>query len=176
MCDLIRRNIAILQQGEALLRRISDADYIRKVPLVFGGSIGAHIRHNLDHYVSFLDGLQSGCIDYAARHRDPRIEQQRNAALDLFKRLRHELVAILPDEIGTLHTRIDGAAVYLQTLTSLERELGFLFSHSVHHYAIIAILCRALDIEVDTAFGVAPSTLQYRKEIDAAGKMPACAR
>lgn len=176
MCDLIQRNIAILQQGEALLRRISDADYIRKVPLVFGGSIGAHIRHNLDHYVSFLDGLQSGCIDYAARQRDPRIEQRRDAALDMFKRLRHELSAITPADIGPLRTSIDGATEYLVTDTSPERELGFLFSHSVHHYAIIAILCRTLGIEVDEAFGVAPSTLIYRKEIDTAGKASACAR
>ncbi len=176
MFDLIQRNIVTLQQGEALLQRISDADYTRNVALVFGGSIGAHIRHNLDHYASFLDGLQSGCIDYAARLRDPRIEQQRDAALDLFKRLRQELTAITPGDIGPLRTRIDDSSDAIETATSPERELGFLCSHSVHHYAIIAILCRIQGIDVDATFGVAPSTLVFRKEIDTAVKASTCVR
>ena len=43
------------------------------------------------------------------------------------------------------------------------RELQFLLSHSVHHYAIIAMICGQHEIEVPEGFGVAPSTLKYRE-------------
>jgi hypothetical protein len=46
----------------------------------------------------------------------------------------------------------------------MARELEFLLSHTVHHYAIVAILCRLQGIAVDDGFGVAPSTLRHRTE------------
>jgi hypothetical protein len=46
-------------------------------------------------------------------------------------------------------------------VTSLERELQFLLSHTVHHFALVALLLRAQGFEVSADFGVAPSTLAY---------------
>jgi hypothetical protein len=40
----------------------------------------------------------------------------------------------------------------------MARELGMLLSHTVHHYALIAMLLRARGIEPPADFGVAPST------------------
>ena len=44
------------------------------------------------------------------------------------------------------------------------RELDFLQSHTIHHFALIAYKLEALGIEVEDNFGVAPSTLKYWKE------------
>ena len=48
--------------------------------------------------------------------------------------------------------------------TSVVRELQFLASHTVHHYAVIAAMLRPQGVEPGDDFGVAPSTLQYERE------------
>lgn len=41
------------------------------------------------------------------------------------------------------------------------RELQFLLSHTVHHFALIATLLERFEIGVPEDFGIAPSTLKY---------------
>jgi hypothetical protein len=45
--------------------------------------------------------------------------------------------------------------------SSIGRELQFLLSHTIHHYALIALALRLQGYEPSAEFGVAPSTLQY---------------
>ena len=45
------------------------------------------------------------------------------------------------------------------------RELQFLVSHTVHHFAMIGGICHSLGVEVDKDFGVAPSTLRHQMEV-----------
>jgi RNA polymerase sigma factor (sigma-70 family) len=51
--------------------------------------------------------------------------------------------------------------------SSLRRELQFLISHTIHHYALIITLCSADKVELPADFGVPPSTLRFRKSHDA---------
>ena len=46
--------------------------------------------------------------------------------------------------------------------SSLARELQMLSSHTIHHFALIAMTLRAHGVELDADFGVAPSTLRAR--------------
>ncbi len=46
--------------------------------------------------------------------------------------------------------------------SSLGRELQFLASHSVHHFAMIGGICRALEAPLPDDFGAAPSTIRHR--------------
>jgi hypothetical protein len=41
------------------------------------------------------------------------------------------------------------------------RELQYLLSHTIHHYAIIGSILRAQGVEPGPDFGVAPSTLRH---------------
>ena len=61
-------------------------------------------------------------------------------------------------------TRGTGIARPAAAPSSLARELQFLTSHTIHHFAVIALILRAMDVEVDREFGVAPSTLRYWTE------------
>ena len=47
--------------------------------------------------------------------------------------------------------------------STLGRELQFLVSHTVHHFAMIGGMCSCLDVKMEEGFGVAPSTLKYRE-------------
>jgi uncharacterized damage-inducible protein DinB len=45
------------------------------------------------------------------------------------------------------------------------RELQFLASHTLHHYALIAALLRLQGVEPGEEFGVAPGTLEHRRRL-----------
>ena len=47
-------------------------------------------------------------------------------------------------------------------LSTWTRELAFLYSHTIHHYSLIAIATRSLGVFIHEDFGVAPSTLKHR--------------
>jgi hypothetical protein len=45
--------------------------------------------------------------------------------------------------------------------SSVSREMQALSSHTIHHFALIAVTLKALGVNVDCNFGVAPSTLRH---------------
>jgi uncharacterized damage-inducible protein DinB len=163
-------NIVTLKQGELLLCSLSNSAYTKPALPVFASTIGAHIRHNLDHYACFLEGLSSGFIDYSARQRDSRIEQNRAFALAEFARILDDLSA-LDLRQKKWCVLIDPETGPGQTQTTIQRELEFLLSHTIHHYAMVAVICRLEGLIIDQDFGVAPSTLRYRS-----AQATACAR
>ena len=77
----------VLHQGESLLNSLSDGEYTRKLPTVFGSTVGGHYRHCLDHFQSLLQGLDADEINYDHRERNPRIENDRNFALSETQRI-----------------------------------------------------------------------------------------
>ncbi len=64
----------------------------------------------------------------------------------------------------SLRIKVDAADESSWATSSVERELQFLRSHTVHHFALIAVILRLSGLEPGEEFGVAPSTLRYRKE------------
>ncbi len=163
---LIAANLAVLGQGAQLLARLDDAAYVRVIAPLFDYGIGSHLRHCLDSYASFLQGLESGLIDYDRRARDVRIERDRQYAQSRIAETMAAMQGLQADSMPDL------SATVLQArqdsphwaVTSLERELQFLLSHTVHHYALVALMLRAQGVEPGKEFGVAPSTLEYWRQ------------
>ncbi|HEY0946605.1 MAG TPA: hypothetical protein VGD81_15105 [Opitutaceae bacterium] len=165
----VRANVAVLQQGIDLLATLGADRYTRRVPVCFDAAPGGHIRHIIDHYLGLLDGLGRGEVDYEHRARDPLVERD----VDYARGVMESIVARL-EELA----RADGDCalqVHAETAdpaggrsatgsSSLLRELEFLLSHTVHHYALVAMMCRILGHEPPRDFGVAPSTMKYRRE------------
>jgi hypothetical protein len=48
--------------------------------------------------------------------------------------------------------------------STVGRELMYAVAHTIHHYALIAVMCGMLEVPVPQGFGVAPSTLKYHAE------------
>ncbi len=163
----IHDNILVLQQGARLIQSIDDSVYQHRVAGVFKGSIGAHVRHNLDHYRLFMNGLASGHIDYEARQRNTALEFDCEAALTGIVDICKQLHA-LPDHQGPLHLRVrnNHGNECAWARTSVSRELDFLLSHTTHHYALVAVMCRLGDVPIEEGFGLAPSTLRYLDSLD----------
>jgi uncharacterized damage-inducible protein DinB len=155
---LISDNMRFLQQGEWVLKRMDDALYHSKVPPFGQGGIGRHVRHVLDHYASFWDGLKCGRIDFDDRARDLDVEQNRSHALALFDLNRNRMMSwsrMGPDLDRSLEVCHNGA--WCQS--SVGRELQHLINHTLHHYALVAMVLRLQGVDVADDFGVAPSTV-----------------
>ncbi len=167
---LIEDNIGYLQQVLELLRGLKDDMYGKAIPLAFGSGVGQHLRHCLEHYESFLAGWRIGKIDYDARAREARVEHERAHAMS---RIDAHIAALRrltePDEDRPVKVRQDSSAAHeaatLWSHSTVRRELQFLVSHTVHHFALIAMILRLHGLEPHPDFGVAPSTLKYRQAV-----------
>jgi uncharacterized damage-inducible protein DinB len=155
----------VLQQGELLLNSLSDEEYTRKLPLVFGSTVGGHYRHCLDHFQSLLQGLDADEINYDHRERNPQTEKDRNFALTETGRILRGFASIstafldCPINVRSkVNYELDAAPLIGSTVG---RELMYAVAHTIHHYALIAVMCRMLEVPTPTGFGVAPSTLKY---------------
>ena len=157
----VAANLEVLRQGLDLLARISDEDYTRTVDPLFGFGVGSHIRHCLDSYRCFIRGLATGLIDFDSRDRDMRVALDREYARGQIDWTIIELKRIASSTVpASIQSRQDSPC---WAQSSVVRELQFLLSHTVHHFALIALMLRIQGIEISADFGVAPSTLEYWK-------------
>jgi len=70
----IRANLDVIRQGIGLLADLGADRYMPRTPLCYNASVGGHTRHIIEHYQSFLRGLEAGEIDYENRPRDALVE------------------------------------------------------------------------------------------------------
>lgn len=164
---VVEQNLHFLRQGIDLLRGFDDDTYTRPTsdrPRAAG--VGPHFRHCLDFYHCFLRDMKSGRIDYDLRDRQPNLETSVAAALTAVEGIRANLSVIDEEqarrEVAVHHDEVPGEDSDTSWQRStIARELRFLASHTVHHYALIALLARDQGIEPGDEFGVAPATLEY---------------
>ncbi|MFN0059631.1 MAG: DinB family protein [Planctomycetota bacterium] len=129
------------------------------------GSIGAHIRHVVEHLTCFFDGLARGCIDYDARARDEHVERDPTRARALLERARAELDGLRARPLDSSVRVVQVPALdtpSIEVTSSVARELLFLSSHTIHHLALIKLLARQQGYAFPASFDVAYSTAQYR--------------
>ncbi len=162
---LIAHNIICLEQGIDLLRQLDDAAYVHTQPPQYHSGIGDHLRHTLEHYTSFLDGVADGVVDYDARKRDIRIATERTYAIAVTERIIAQLRTIEADRPLTIKMDScgDDAEPPIWSQSSVQRDLQYLQAHTIHHFALMALLARLQGYEPGEDFGVAPSTLAYRR-------------
>lgn len=147
-------NTGWLDQAATLLDNLDDSVYV--------AAAGGQMRHVLEFYECFLDGLPDGLVDYDARRRDALVQSSRSVARAR-TRLMSERLREIPASGRDLYllVRADGA----EASSTMTRELLALSSHTVHHFAILALTLRAAGFDrLDPHFGVAPSTLRHMDE------------
>ena len=121
------------------------------------------MRHLLEFYECFQSGLADSQIDYDARTRDESIERDRHAAARRISSIMDQVQrsSFLPyDRAVSVRVENSDAGVYLAS--SIGRELQALSSHTVHHFALIAVTLRLHGIAVDPDFGMSRSTLRHQ--------------
>lgn len=163
--------VAALRQLLELVEGMTDEQYTRR-PKTAGGSIGGHVRHNLDHVSALLVGLPTGTIDYDRRERGTPVETDRRLAAAALGELERRLTDARwgdPAEPLRVTTLVSPDLPPIRLETSWEREVTFVLSHTIHHNALIGLLAALVDAPVPPGFGYAPSTLAYQRGLPPAG-------
>ena len=151
MTQLIQLNLDWLRQASELLHGLSTPAF---------GEVSGHLRHILEFYECFLEGLPSGHIDYDARRRDQSLERSAAAAAARIRTIGDRLRMTLQHRgDASVRVHVEGDA---WVTSCVARELDVLSSHTIHHFALMAMALRAQGVAVDSNFGVAPSTLRHR--------------
>lgn len=166
MHSLIEANRLLLLQAVYLLEVLDDSGYRTPSPECFNSSAGGHMRHVLEHYKCFCDGFESGFIDYEARERGSPIESSVAAATELALELAQKIAAIADaDAHRPLRVLSDDGGELLESHSSVQRELQFILSHTVHHFALVkTLLAIRGHTDFPPDFGMAPSTLRYLQQ------------
>ncbi len=162
---LVEENAGLLEQGAQLIESIGPDTYRRNSHEFFTSGVGKHFRHVLDFYDRLIEGFGT-IVDYESRKRDQQVESDPVYAVETARRhaTALEKLASGSDDDPPAAVRLevldaDGSGI--ETRSTIARELAALASHTIHHYAIIAMLLRVQGIEVDHSFGVAPSTIRF---------------
>lgn len=173
---VVAQNMAVLRQGLEVVRRLDTERFCRAPRDLAVSGAGAHFRHIFDYYRCFLRDRESGRIDYDLRERDERFEREPKYAAKRMERVIGELSAWLDanpeglDGERAVRIRVDapeGLGESAWTPSTVGRELTQLLSHTIHHFALIALILKLEGVDCGSEFGVAPSTLAYWKERDA---------
>jgi uncharacterized damage-inducible protein DinB len=162
--SLVEENAHAIGQLVGLLDELPEHLYRQ----CFGGRkqhvIGKHVRHIIDHYSALLSATFStvAVLDYENRNRDLTLETDRRAGRkrlsEISRQLRQGFEKPHLNQLAMCHNS-DGQQQLVGS--SVDRELVFLASHTVHHMAIIGMLAEQAGMEISADFGVHPSTLRY---------------
>ncbi|MEO8275755.1 MAG: hypothetical protein ABI639_06015 [Thermoanaerobaculia bacterium] len=160
---VIAANLHCLEQAIELLGRLPLKAFARTEER-HARTAGPHLRHVLDHYSAFISGLPDFRVDYDTREREARLESEIEFASARMRAIIGDLVLVDEDLMELpIQIRLESGGMESEqwSHSTVRRELQFLLSHTVHHFALIAVLLERFDIAVPEDFGIAPSTLRY---------------
>jgi hypothetical protein len=129
----------------------------------FAGPVGVHLRHVVEHYEALVNGLTLGVVDYDGRPRDRQLESSPTLARDRLLGLRQVLGQWTPDVLDRPVQVLGQGGITgdfdFRVASSVGRELVFLASHAVHHFALLAERLQRHGVPVPAHFGKAPGTV-----------------
>ena len=162
---LLETNISALNEGLELLSLLTHSHYIKGYKPAFNSTIGAHFRHVLEHYRCFMGQYESGEICYDNRQRDQRLESDIVYAHTTIENLMVSLRQLTKHDLNR-SCKLKDQQLTDTVKSTIYRELLFLQSHTVHHFAIIAAMARSLGVQPADDFGVAIATRSYEHSVD----------
>ncbi len=160
---------SVLLQLDQIIDQLDHTDYSRQIETLSGSTLGQHIRHTIEFFMCLQEGCLSGVVNYDKRRRDVTIEEDPERAKERIAGIGQFIDEIPEDFPLVLEVNYDLTIEDTQTLRSnFKRELTYNIEHAVHHMAILKIGLAEItpDVRVPEGFGVAVSTLRYRKEQD----------
>lgn len=150
-----------LSENIELLRQLTNDEFTQQNPELSNATIGEHMRHIIELFGCLLENYDYGLINYDDRKRDILLQTDKNEAITILEKYILELVK--PNKPLSLTHNCFSPIELLQT--NYFRELIYNLEHSIHHQALIKVALHSLPhIKIPSSFGVAPSTLEYRKQ------------
>ena len=147
------------QLGDAI-RPLTVDEYTSR-ELRSSGSIGAHVRHCLDHVCALECGIVAGEVCYDHRERNTVVERDPYLGVSRLRRASFRVGQIdggLVERPLMLVAQLSAGGALIRLPTTVGRELAFVVSHTIHHSALVAVLLERAERDVPARFGLAPTT------------------
>lgn len=150
-----------LNELSQLLGQLSSEDYCRPCEGLSNATIGEHSRHIIEMFQCLHQHYESGIINYDQRNRDFMIQTNTAVAISSINTIIDNLEK--PNKTLHLHQKYDGEQLSIET--NYDRELLYNLEHCIHHQALIKVaIIQSNSVSLDKNFGVARSTIEYRKQ------------
>jgi hypothetical protein len=144
-----------------LLNQLSKEEYSEPCFELSGSSIGEHTRHIVEMFQCLNRNYNSGIVNYDKRDRNKLIQTNTDFAIQTILDVKYGISK--ENKNLELHQMMDGIAIKIQS--NYYRELLYNLEHCIHHQALIKVaILKSEKITVDSNFGVARSTIEYRKQ------------
>ena len=162
MKRLVAFNVGVLNNFIKVISLV-ESSYSKKVNLISNQSIGAHVRHVIDFYLCFIDGLSRGVINYDNRSRNIKIENDCNIAKESISKI-IDFLSKLNSSNSNLDIKINLSVSNRSLASTVERELMHIADHAVHHGHIIQMIVKHEFPDLDLSVNFySPSTLEHMK-------------
>ena len=149
-----------LNELSHVIGQLKPLDFSNPLPVLSNSTIGQHTRHSIEMFQCLLKGYDNGEFSYDNRERNLLLETDITFAQHHLKLICSEIN--LPNK--TLTSSYNLGESIVQVETNFFRELLFNLEHCIHHNALIRIGVNDIsDVAMSEHFGVAPSTMEYRK-------------
>ena len=150
-----------LNELESLLQQLSNHDFTSPCKGLSNSTIGEHTRHIIEMFQCLENQYDHGVVNYDRRNRDYKIQSDTHFALqcidDIKKQLEKDNKKLLLEQI------VDEEELHIES--NYLRELLYNLEHCIHHQALIKVAVLQLEhLQIDADFGVARSTIEYRKQ------------
>ncbi|MBI2731148.1 MAG: DinB family protein [Sphingobacteriales bacterium] len=147
------------------ISQLSAHQYAQPCKTLNNATVGQHVRHAIELFQCLEQGYESGLVNYEKRKRDLLIETDNKLASSilnqLYKELNKENKALQLDSMYD-----DTSDEIVSVSTNYHREIIYNLEHTIHHMALIRIGVKEVStIELPADFGVASSTMRYRKNV-----------
>ena len=149
-----------LSELSHVIGQLTSSEFSSPLSVLSNSSIGQHTRHSIEMFQCLLKGYEDGEFSYDNRERNLHLETNIEFAQTHLKLICKEIK--LPNK--SLNSTYNLGESIIQVETNFYRELVFNLEHCIHHNALIRIGVNDIsDVAMSEHFGVAPSTLEYRK-------------
>ncbi len=150
-----------LNELSGLVSQLSDDDYCCPCYDLSNATIGEHTRHIIEMFQCLENQYESGVVNYDNRKRDYLIQTNTAFAKECIDAILNQVDK--PNKNSQLQQIVDGESLLIDS--NYHRELLYNLEHCIHHQALIKVaIIQSKTIEIDENFGVARSTIEYRKQ------------
>ena len=150
-----------LNELSDLLTQLSNTDYSNPCYGLSDATIGEHTRHIIEMFQCLENQYEDGVINYDKRKRDYQIQTDTIFAKNTISAILNQLDK--PNKDLQLQQLVDGESLLI--MSNYNRELLYNLEHCIHHQALIKVaVLQSEHIQIDENFGVARSTIEYKKQ------------
>lgn len=150
-----------LNELRALLQQISREEYSRPCAALSNATIGEHTRHIIEMFQCLLSQYETGIVNYDRRERNQLIQTNPTFACTQMELIKNTIDR--ENKTIVLQQNLDGQDIRIES--NYQRELLYNLEHCIHHQALIKVaLLSVSQVDVSETFGVARSTIEYRKQ------------